>query len=121
MLLHANTPFTYISEYVSALYGHEDVFVKSSLRLLRGYKFEGLILHIRAGTWRRIQEKGTKGHQRDPFVCHEGDGTGTAFQPNKSLLTCLPIPREPKTSASTLNSTRKSGRRALKVCHTDCA
>ena len=46
------------------------------------------------------------------------------FNPSDStilLLTCMSNAREPRMSALTLNSTRKSGRRVSKACHTDYA
>ncbi len=76
MLSHANTPSIYTSECVSFLYEHWISFVKSTLWPHCGYlgrktDSPGLC----PGPWGGIQEESTKGYQRDPVICHEGDGT----------------------------------------------
>ena len=128
MLSPASTPSIYTSEYVSPLLERQISFMKSTLWPLRGYlgrKTDPSV--ICAGTWGSIQEESTKGYQRDSGICCQGDGMWTGPKsvgsPNRppSLLICLLNARELKTSALTLNSTRKSGRRVSKVCHTDCA
>ena len=72
--------------------------MKSTLWPLRGYLGRKTDpLGFRAGTWGSIQEKSTKGYQRNPRICYQGDGkwsvpTSLQFPSNHlpSVLTCLP-------------------------------
>lgn len=82
MLSHASTPSIYTSEYVFPLQERQISFMKSTPWPLRGHLGRKTDpWGFCAGTWGSVQEESTKGNQRDPGICHEGDGTCTISIP----------------------------------------